>query len=188
MRRVSGVLLLSMLIAACGGGAGPSATPGGPTAPPGQPTPALTAPPVATAPPAGGTTVTVVLTGGAHAGSYTGTADPLCTNGFMGAGVWGTQYSVMEGISAGQLSSVQLIYNPVGAQLRTTVGIGPIFDTANGYTEYEITFQYEGHNDSGTGTVQVADSGSTAVLHLIGTTADGVGIDATINCPSVTRG
>ena len=189
MRRYSGALVLILiLMTACGGGGAPTATPGGPTVPPGQPTPASTAPPVATAPPAGGTTVNVVLTGGGHPGTYTGTADPLCTNGFMGQGVWGTQYSVSEGIGPGQLSSVQLIYNPVGAQLQTSVGIGPIFDTANGYTTYDITFQYEGHNDSGTGTVEVTDSGATAVLHVTGTTADGVGIDATINCPTVTRG
>jgi len=185
VRRVMFIFASSALLAACGGTAGPTPAPSGPqpTAPPAQATP--TGQP--TAPPApGGTTVNVTLTGGAHAGTYTGTADPLCSFGLAGEGVWGTQYSVFEGIAAGQLSSLQLIYNPDGAQLQTTVGIGPIFDTANGYTEYEITYQYEGHNDSGTGTVQVTDGGSTAVLHVTGATADGVGVDATINCPSVT--
>jgi hypothetical protein len=186
------LLLIPALVAACGGGGAPTAAPGQPTQAPGQPTQAPgqpTSPPAQTTPaPVGGaTTVSVTLTGGAHAGTYTGTADPLCSNGFMGEGVWGTQYSVFEGIEAGELSSLQLIYNPVGAQLKTTVGIGPIFDTANGYTEYDITFQYEGQDDSGTGTVQVTDGGTTAVLHVTGTTADGVGIDATVNCPAVTR-
>jgi hypothetical protein len=187
------LLLIPALVAACGGGAAPTPAPGQPTQPPGQPTQPLgqpTQPPAqATPAPVGGaTTVSVTLTGGAHAGSYTGTADPMCSNGFVGEGVWGTQYSVFEGVIPGQLSSLQLIYNPTGAQLQTTVGIGPIFDTANGYTEYDITYQYEGHNDSGTGTVAVTDNGATAVLHVTGTTADGVGIDATINCPSVIRG
>jgi hypothetical protein len=38
--------VLLLILAACGGGAGPTATPGGPTVPPGQPTPVLTLPPV----------------------------------------------------------------------------------------------------------------------------------------------
>jgi hypothetical protein len=129
----------------------------------------------------------VTLTGGAHAGSYTATENPNCSVGFAGEGAWGTQYSVQEGSAPGQLSSLQLIYDPDGEQLQTTVGIGPLFDTANGYTEYDITYNREGFDDSGMGTVQVTDGGSTAVLHITGTTADGVGIDATVNCPSVIR-
>ena len=44
--------VLLLILAACGGAAAPTATPGGPTTPPGQPTPAPTSAPVVT-PPAG---------------------------------------------------------------------------------------------------------------------------------------
>ena len=39
----------------------------------------------------------------------------------------------------------------------------------------------------GSGTIQVEDAGATAVLHVTGTTKDGVGIDLKINCPTVSR-
>jgi hypothetical protein len=186
----------ALVLGACSGGAAPTAAPGGPTAAPGQPTPP---PAQLTAPPAqGGTTVSVVITGGEHPGTYVGSDNPNCSFGFFAPDAWGTQYSVFEGIGPGQLSSVQLVYRPSGGggedemfpgvTLKVTVGIGPIFDTANGYTEYDIEVHTDPADSSGTGTAQVSDAGATAVIHATGTTEDGVGLDVTVNCPAVIRG
>jgi hypothetical protein len=122
-----------------------------------------------------------VLTGGDDAGTYTGTDNPNCALGFMGEGVWSVAYSIFEGSTAGQLSNLVVVYSPAGSKV--DVGIGPLFDTAAGYNIYTIDTE----NGIGSGSVEVNDTGSTAALHATGTTDDGVGIDATVNCPSVTR-
>jgi hypothetical protein len=44
-----------------------------------------------------------------------------------------------------------------------------------------------GEDSSGTGSAQITDNGSTAVIVANATTEDGVGINATINCPTVVR-
>jgi len=172
-------LVISVLLAACGGAAAPTAAPGQPTAAPGQPT---VAPGTPTAPPVvqpGGGTVSVTLTGGADAGTYTGSENPSCSFGLAAAGTWGTQYSTTEA-GAGQLCSVQMVVPPAGdsdAHFTMLVTIGPLFDGNN----YEIT------PDGGTGSAQINDAGATAVIHATGTTEDGVGMDVTVNCPSVIR-
>lgn len=141
---------------------------------------------------AGGTTVTVVLTGGSDAGTYTGSDDPKCTVGLIGPQAWGVQWSIDGGPK--QLSSVQLVSAAPGkaddpsAMFQGTVmllsiGVGPLLQ---GNT-YEIDDKTDDSQDQGSGSVQVQDNGDTAVIHASGTTKDGVGIDATINCPSVSR-
>ena len=64
-----------------------------------------------------------------------------------------------------------------------TIGFGPLLNQ----TTYEINDKTDDAQDQGSGSVQVQDNGDTAVIHASGTTKDGVGIDATINCPSVSR-
>jgi hypothetical protein len=141
---------------------------------------------------AGGTTVTVVLTGGSDAGTYTGSNDPNCTVGLIGPQAWGVQWSIEGGPK--QLSSVQLVSAAPGkaddpsAMFQGTVMllsivVGPLLQ---GNT-YEIDDKTDDTQDQGSGSVQVQDNGDTAVIHATGTTKDGVGIDATINCPSVNR-
>ena len=154
--------------------------------------PGETAVPGETAAAAGGDTVKVVLTGGADAGAYTGSDDPNCTIGLIGPQAWGVQWSIQGGPK--QLSSVQLVSAAPGkaddpnAMFQGTVmllsiGIGPLLQ---GNT-YEIDDKTDDSQDQGSGSVQVQDNGDTAVIHATGTTKDGVGVDATINCPSVSR-
>ena len=191
--RIGGIALLATMIVACGGGTPtPTGTPapgqptpsaGQPTPPAGQPTPAPTAPPAA-----GGTTVSVTLTGGESAGSYTGTLDPGCAVGFMGEGVWSVNFVMFDGSGPGILSDAIIVYPPQDSsetRLAIEVGIGPLYDTPE-YKVYRI--EPERSDFGGTGMVEVTDSGATAVLHATGTTADGVGIDMTVNCPEITRG
>jgi hypothetical protein len=140
----------------------------------------------------GGNTVTVVLTGGPDAGTYTGADDPNCTVGLVGPQAWGVQWSVSGGPN--QLSSVQLVSAAPGkaddpsAMFQGTVmllsiGVGPLLQ---GNT-YEIDDKTDDSQDQGSGSAQVQDNGDTAVIHATGTTKAGVGVDVTINCPSVSR-
>jgi hypothetical protein len=55
------------------------------------------------------------------------------------------------------------------------VSLGPITSS----TDYRL--------DDTDGSAQVTDNGTTAVIHVTGTTADGVGVDATINCSGMLR-
>src|SRR4051794_1617068 len=141
---------------------------------------------------AGGTTVTVVLASGSDAGTYTGADDPNCTVGLIGPQAWGVQWSIEGGPK--QLSSVQLVSaapgkadDPTamfqGTVMLLSIGVGPLLQ---GNT-YEIDDKTDDSQDQGSGSVQVQDNGDTAVIHATGTTADGVAIDATINCPSISR-
>jgi len=185
--------VLSAILAACGGGGSPTTAPGGQTTAPGQPT-------TGGQPPAqpGAGTVAVVLTGGEHAGTYTGSDNPNCTYNFFAPDTWGVQYSLTE-VQPGELSSLQMVHRAEGGGSEddmfpgvaslVTVGIGPLLD-ADSYVAYEVELMADDEESDigGEGTMTVNDTGSTAVLHFTGTTADGVGIDATVNCPSVTRG
>jgi hypothetical protein len=132
--------------------------------------------------------VTVVLTGGPDEGTYTGSGDPNCANGFMGENVWSTNYNVFEGAGLDELSEAIIVYGPSsggdGQEVKASVGIGPLFDPVD-FREYEIDALFS--QIGGSGTAEIQDGGSTAVIHFTGTTEDGVGIDATVNCPSVAR-
>jgi hypothetical protein len=141
----------------------------------------------------GGDVVRVVMTGGANPGTFTGGDDPHCTVGIIGPDGWGVQWSLPDA-TAGQLSSVQLVSaarghedDPKalfqGTSLLLTVGFGPILQA----TDYVIQHSTDETQDKGAGSVEVQDNGDKAVIHATGTTADGVRIDALVNCPSVTR-
>lgn len=189
---LAGLVIVGLMMG-CGS---PSANPtgGGPAATGDVATPA----PVATAGGGNagtGSTVLVTLTGGADAGSYEGTEDPLCSKGLIGPDGWGVQYSIADAPVDG-LSSVQLIAAAEGeadddeamfsgVTFKLTVTIG---DLSTGRS-YDVTVATDGAEaeTSGQGSASVDDRGATAVIHATGTTADGVEIDATINCPNVTR-
>ena len=206
-RVLAGLSIIAFVLAACGGGAGAptggAGTAGGASATPAAATsaaatgdagtPAATAPASegGAQPPAGGQTVAVTLTGGKHAGSYTGTGDPLCTNGLVGPNSWGVQYSIQTA-TAEQFSSLQMVVKPKGSESEgmfegtgflMTVTIGPILEGTN----YEVQVHEEPDRSKGQGSATIDDKGATAVIKATGTTADGVKIDATVNCPSVQR-
>src|ERR1700753_4400215 len=65
--------------------------------------------------PAVGTAITVKLTGGANAGTFTATsAEPTCSMGLTGAKSFGNQYSV-SGKKDNEFSSLQLIVDDYAA-------------------------------------------------------------------------
>jgi hypothetical protein len=213
MRRVAtSLVVLACLAAACGGGAPtPAATNSGATptssavggATPGATatsgatnTPAATtgAPSPVSSVAAGGDIVHVVLTGGPAAGTYSSAVDdPHCTLGLIGPGAWGVQWSIADA-AAGQISSVQLVLAAKGHEddenamfkgtaLLLSVTVGSLMDG----TTFDVDDKTDDSQDKGSGSAQVQDSGSAAVIHAIGTTKDGVKIDATVNCPTVSR-
>ena len=180
---LSSLIVMSALLAACGGGGGPAATPAPPgaTNPPGQ---ATVAPGAATPvpQPVGGAVVTATLTG-PDAGTYTGSGDPACSHGFLGADVWGVVYG-NESSGAGQLGGVNIVAQaPAGSARAFTVSvtIGPML----GGTLHTILFD---PSSGGAASIDITDSGSTAIIHATGPTIDGAGtVDVTVNCPSVIR-
>jgi hypothetical protein len=197
-----------LFVVACGGGGNvtPTNAPGRTTAPgqtsanPSTPAPVasnpVTASPAGPAPQPGSGTVAVVVTGGEHPGSYTGSENPNCTYNFFSTNTWGVQYSI-TGATPEQLSSVQLVYRADGSggddddmfsgtSLLFTVAFGDLLDS-EAYKEYTVEVRADDEEGQGTGSAEVTDNGATAVIHATGTTDDGVSLDATINCPTVTR-
>jgi len=133
-------------------------------------------------------TVHVVITGGAHAGTYDGSTDRGgCSAGMTGKGSFGNQYSLPKENNPKVLNSVQIIVPDAKAAASGThnfflnVAFGRIFKRV---AEYKV----EPEKKQGTGTVTVHDKGSTATISFDAKTADGVHLVGTIDCKSVTRG
>ena len=162
-------------------------------------TPAPVTSPAGPGLPGSGAVATVTLSGGPDAGTYMAASDlePNCSLGLIGPGAWGVRAHQPRSRQQ-ELGSVQLVSAAPGmaddenaffkgTEFLITVTIGPSLgaDSRN----YEVAVRYEAadQDSSGDGSAEVADTGTTAVIHATGTTADGVAIDATINCPSVIR-
>jgi hypothetical protein len=133
-------------------------------------------------------TIHVVITGGAHAGTYDGSTDRGgCSAGMTGKGSFGNQYSLPKENDPKVLNSIQIIVADAKAAASGThdfflnVAFGRIFKRV---AEYKV----EPEKKMGTGTVTVHDKGSTAVINFDAKTADGVHLVGTIDCKSVTRG
>ena len=132
-------------------------------------------------------TVHVVITGGAHAGTYDGSTDRGgCSAGMTGKGSFGNQYSLPKENDPKVLNSVQIIVPDAKAAANGThnfflnVAFGRIFKRV---AEYKV----EPEKKMGTGTVTVHDKGSTATISFDAKTADGVHLVGTVDCHSVTR-
>ena len=131
--------------------------------------------------------VTLTLTGGPDEGEYeASTPDGGCSYGLTGEGGFGLQFSldVEEGFSSLQL----VVPNTEDAadgtsEFMTTATIGPLLSGNN----YEINALPDAGEPSGSGTVTIDDREDTATIQIEGETADGVGIDAQVECHSVLR-
>lgn len=195
------LVAMAGLFLACGGGAAPTSTGPGPTLG-SQATPSAGAsarPSASVVAQPGGSVATVVLTGGPDAGTYTAAADiaPNCSEGVVGPDGWGVQLS--SSVAAdNELGSIQLVAAAPGkaddenaffkgTEYLITITIGPSLGETSRNYEVGVYTDSSDKETTGEGSAQVTDNGATAVIHATGTTADGVGIDATINCPSVVR-
>jgi len=131
--------------------------------------------------------VHVVVTGGAHAGTYDGSADRGgCSAGLTGPGSWGNQFSLPKEKRPKAFNSLQLIVPRAKAAAAGThdfylsVGFGPLLNRS---AEYVVDTK----KGKGGGTVTVNDHGATAEVKFDAKTADGVKLAGTIDCKSVLR-
>lgn len=202
MTRIAAIapLMLTLILAACGGGTAPTPTPAGATSTPGAPattpgaaattpgaaatTPAAVGTPQATPPPVqGNATVTVMVTGGPDAGTYQGSADPHCSFGFLGPGVWGVSYGEAD-MTTG-LTGVQMTAQPGASAIDWAAQMSLIFDA--GARTYTVSTMAGGTES----TISIIDGGvgDGASIHVNGPAveAGGVTVQVVVNCPSVTR-
>jgi hypothetical protein len=138
------------------------------------------------------TTIHLVITGGAHAGTYDAkSSDITCTYGFAGPGSWGNQYSVM-GKKPTEFSSLQLIVPDTKDaadgtdEMLMTVGFGELFKP--GYTEHVIDTRKDASTKKGNGTITVDDRKTGGKVTFKGKAEDGAALDGTIDCHQMMRG
>lgn len=149
-----------------------------------------TAPATATLPSAA-TTITVVLDSGPDAGTDLATGDPQCSVGVIGEDTWSAQYGNF-GAGPTDLSTVQLTDepdSPNGGRARIVsayLTVGPVF----GGRSYTLSLD---RFSSGNFVHEIQDNSTTAVIHVAGETIQtplspgGIGVDLTVNCPTVNR-
>lgn len=129
-----------------------------------------------------GSEITVTLTGGDNAGTYTATSvDPTCSEGLTGEKSFGNQYSV-KGKADNELASLQLIIDDKNAAKQGTdkFSVEVKFGKLLGGKSYSINTR--DNSKEGSGKATYSESGSTKTVVVEGKTADGVGISATIIC------
>ncbi len=134
----------------------------------------------------GGSKITVKITGGANAGTYTATsAEVTCSMGLTGDKSFGNQYSI-DSKSDKEFSSLQLIVDDYDAakagtdKFLVTVGFGKILSS----TSYTINTQSD-DSKKGSGHLTIKESGNEKTVTIEGKTEDGVEISATIVCYNV---
>lgn len=132
-----------------------------------------------------GAEITVTLTGGSNAGTYTATsAETTCSEGLTGENSFGNQYSA-KGKADNELSSVQLIIDDKDAAKNGTdkFSVEVKFGKLLGGKSYSINTRDNSKEGSGTATLSEKDGSKIVVIE--GKTADGIIITATILCHSV---
>jgi len=136
--------------------------------------------------------VHVVITGGPMAGTYDATETKGgCSTGATGPGSWGNAFSNVNATEK-QIGQVTLVVPDAKAatsaagskEFSLELRLGSIAGTN---VVYDIETRPGQRKPAGSGTVTVADAGGTAKVAINAKTADGVGIQATIDCKSVTR-
>lgn len=134
----------------------------------------------------GGSTLRVAVTGGPHAGQYEKKHDtPTCSVGYAGKGAWGNAASDTDDKEG--LVGMDLIVGDTAAAFRGTNDfVATIYfdDRLDEKNQLEI----EPKKGKGSGTVKVERRGAKALVTVKGKTADGVSVDATVDCETVMGG
>jgi hypothetical protein len=134
--------------------------------------------------------VHVVITGGPLAGSYEATETKGgCSTGANGPGSWGNAFSNSKA-GEKEIGALSLIVPSAKAAAAGTkefmvqLRLGSILGKN---VAYDIETRPDQRRPAGSGVVTVTDAGATAKVTIAAKTADGIGIQATIDCKSVTR-
>jgi hypothetical protein len=132
-------------------------------------------------------TVHLKVTGGANAGTYDASTDRGgCSVGLTTPGAWGNQLSSPKDKDPKHFNSLQMIIPTPKAMTNDfylSVGFGPLLNRS---AEYKVETR-AGQKKSGSGVVGVIDRGATGQITFSATTADGVKLEGTVDCKSVTR-
>jgi hypothetical protein len=136
-------------------------------------------------------TVDVTIAGGPHAGKYQASTEKGgCTYGMAGPGSWGNQLSDPKEKDPKKLNSVQLIVPNAKAaaagtgEFQLIVRFGALLGANTAYT---VDTRAASPKKTGSGTVTVVDRGTTGEVKISAATADGVKIEAHIDCKTVMR-
>jgi hypothetical protein len=172
--------VLTIVLAACGGSAAPTQQPGQATNQPGQPTPAgPTSPPVIGG--AGTSIVHLVVASGPLAGTYDKTGPKSdCNISPTGSGATFGDVSATEGLTSLIFTSIEGGASPAKFYFQV------IFGTYPDSQDLEVQI-FDPATASGTGTAALQDNGATIKWTFNGTTADGIGVQATVECGPVDR-
>ena len=181
MKTATSLAILGILLAACGGPT-PASTqqPGGATQPPTGPTAAAPSlPPVIGG--AGTAVAHLVVASGPLAGTYDGTGVKFdCNISPTGSGATYGDDAATEGLTS-------LIFSSIGSGTSSsTFYFQALFGVFPSSQAVEIsTLDPTSPRGSGTGTL--TDNGATIKWAINGTSADGIGLQATVECGPVDR-
>jgi hypothetical protein len=134
------------------------------------------------------TAITVTLTGGPHAGTYTAASDDrLCAVGANEVDVWNVQ--LVDDTATTGLGAVQvMIPDTTAAAAGTSVfHFSAIVGSMMQGTDYSIESRPQ-TQQIGRGTATVTDDGTRATIVIEGVTRDTVQLRARIDCRQVRRG
>lgn len=179
------LVVIAAALAACSGGEAPvsdSATSDTAAAPAAQGA-------SADVPSNASTVMQVVLTGGKDPGTYNASSTGrTCSVGTNELDVWASQFT--DDTTSTGLSTLQVTI-PEAAKAKAGTNefnVGIVIGNFMQGNDYSIETRPTVKPSRGTGTVKVDDDGTTATITIKGTTATGVGIDATVKCIKVARG
>jgi hypothetical protein len=134
-------------------------------------------------------TVEITITGGQNPGKYQASSDKGgCSAGLAGPGSFGNQLSDPKNKDPKAFNSLQLVVPDAKkaasgtGEFMITVGFGPLMSRSATYTVDTTKGK-----KNGSGTVTVDDKGSTAKVKFSASTPEGVKLEGTIDCKSVTR-
>jgi hypothetical protein len=129
--------------------------------------------------------ISLAVSGGPNAGTVTvRSLDVICTEGIVGGGSWGVQYT--DPRLTTRLGSMQMIVPHAGPEgLARQFYLGLVFQNFLAGTDHEIETRDSVGRRSGEGVVSIQQKDSSASFTISGHTQDGIGISATVRCGRV---
>ncbi|MBC7790249.1 MAG: hypothetical protein H7Z74_09920 [Anaerolineae bacterium] len=179
------ILITAIALVACSGGEEPAADTASADSVAAAPTSSAAANVATDA----ATVMQVVLTGGKDPGTYNASSSGrTCSVGTNELDVWASQFT--DDTTSKGLSTLQVTI-PGAAKAKagsSEFNVGIVIGNFMQGNDYSIETRSTVKPSRGSGTVKVDDDGTTATITIKGTTATGVGIDATVKCMKVARG